>query len=325
MQSVLAGTSYTWNGSVSSDWNNPGNWTPNAVPDSVDIITIGAATRPLLLSTETKVTNLICNNSASIDLNGFYLTLLGNFTFNSGATIELHGGHLNILGNTTINGGIISDLDSLGSINTTGSSCVFGNSAGGPTINASLNVSVLNVTMRSTTFNRDLVILKRGSGNDNSYGNNTFNGNTTFINNGSGNILLANNVKDVFNKVVTFSNSGTAAIYPAYNDVSGTLFNDSIYVNSISGNGVLFSGGSGTSTLGVNSNIIVGDMGFTAGTLSLRHFNKTSLENLSFSLGNNSALSFGPTSTINGPVFGQAGGIVLNGATFNSKVSLVKT
>jgi len=325
VQSVLAGTSYTWNGSISSDWNTPGNWTPNAVPDSVDIITIGAATRPLNLTSEVKITNLICNNSASIDLNGFYLTLLGSFTFNSGATIELHGGNFNILGNATFNGGIISDFDSLGLINTTGSSCVFGNSAGGPTLNASLNVSALNVTMRSTTFNRDLVILKRGSGNDNSYGNNTFNGNTTFINNGSGNILLANNVKDVFNKVVTFSNSGTAAIYPAYNDVSGTLFNDSIYVNSVSGNGVLFSGGSGTSTLGVNSNIVVGDLGFSAGTLSLRHFNQTSSYDLALPLGTNSVLSFGPTSIINGTVFGQAGGIVLNGATFSNKVSLVKT
>ena len=149
VQSVLAGTSYTWNGSISSDWNTPGNWTPNAVPDSVDIITIGAATRPLNLTSEVKITNLICNNSASIDLNGFYLTLLGSFTFNSGATIELHGGNFNILGNATFNGGIISDFDSLGLINTTGSSCVFGNSAGGPTLIASLNVSALNVTMRS--------------------------------------------------------------------------------------------------------------------------------------------------------------------------------
>ncbi|MBK7430511.1 MAG: hypothetical protein IPI62_06145 [Bacteroidetes bacterium] len=55
MQSVLAGTSYTWNRSISSDWNNPGNWTPNAVPDSVDIITIGAATRPLNLTSEVKI------------------------------------------------------------------------------------------------------------------------------------------------------------------------------------------------------------------------------------------------------------------------------
>ncbi len=325
VQSVMAGTNFLWNGSISSDWNNPVNWTPNAIPDSVDFITIGAAPRPLRLNVETKITNLICNNSVSIDLNGKNLSLLGNFMCSSGSSIELHGGQLNINGNATFNGGILSDFDSTGIINCAGSSCIFGNAAGGPSVSAVVNISTLNVTFRSTTFNRRLIVTKRGSGNDNSYGNNIFNGVTEFINNGTGNILLANNVKDVFNNIVTFSNTGSAAIYPAYNDIAGTVFNDSIYVNSTSGNGIYFSGGTGVSNLVGNSKILVGVLGFSSGLLSLRHFITMANNNLSLSVGINSILSFGPASTFNGNVDGQAGGVLLNGATFNKKINLVKT
>ena len=30
----LAGTGYTWNGTISNDWTDPSNWTPNGVPDT---------------------------------------------------------------------------------------------------------------------------------------------------------------------------------------------------------------------------------------------------------------------------------------------------
>jgi hypothetical protein len=71
-------------------------------------------------------------------------------------------------------------------------------------------------------------VSKTGNGNDNSYGVNTFNGNATFTNTGSGNFLFANTTKDIFNADVSFSNTGNGIIYPAYNDVSGTLFNGNI-------------------------------------------------------------------------------------------------
>ena len=39
-KAVHAQTSYTWNGSISTDWNTSGNWTPNGVPGTADNVTI---------------------------------------------------------------------------------------------------------------------------------------------------------------------------------------------------------------------------------------------------------------------------------------------
>lgn len=187
VKTMFASTLYTWNGSVNSLWTEPLNWTPNGIPDSTDMISISGSVNPLLMDGDRKIANLTCNNSSNIDLSGFVLSLSGNFISNAGSLIELNGGVITISGNANFNGGIVSDSDSSGFVMTTGSSCVFGNSSGGPTMNAMVNVNAGNVTLRSTTFNRGVIISKRGSGNDNSFGGNTYNGITEIINNGTGN------------------------------------------------------------------------------------------------------------------------------------------
>jgi microcompartment protein CcmK/EutM len=325
VKSVLASTSFTWNGTISSDWNEPLNWTPNGIPDSTDLISISVTPRPLVLDTDRKIANLTCNNLSSIDLNGFVLSLSGNLISNAGAAIELNGGVLTVSGNLTLNGGTINDADSTGFLMTQGSSCVFGNSSGGPTFNSNVNISAGNITLRSTTFNRGVVITKRGAGNDNSFGANTFNGITEFINNGTGNILLSNNVRDVFNNMVTFTNNGTAGIYPGYNDVTGTLFNDSVYVNCSAGTGIFFSAGTGNSILAEGRRINIGINGFTSGTLSLRRFSAPDSIDQNLSLGGTAILSFGPITTFGNEVRAEACGLLLNGATFASKARLIKT
>ena len=39
-----AGTTYTWTGAVDSNWSNPANWTPNAIPQSGDTAVISSGT-----------------------------------------------------------------------------------------------------------------------------------------------------------------------------------------------------------------------------------------------------------------------------------------
>ncbi|MFZ7115816.1 MAG: T9SS type A sorting domain-containing protein [Bacteroidota bacterium] len=325
VKSAFAGTSYTWNGSVSYSWDEPLNWTPNGIPDTTDLISVSGGVRSLILESDRKITNLTCNNSSNIDLNGFELDLSGNFISNPGSSIELNGGTLSISGNATFNGGTISDSDSTGLVMTTGSSCVFGNSSGGATLNSNINVRTSNVTLRSTTFNRGLVIEKRGSGSDNSYGGNTFNGITEIINNGTGNLLFSNNAGDVFNNIVTFTNNGSAGIYPAYNDTNGTFFNDSIYVNCTAGAGIFFSAGTGNSFLAENKRICTGLNGFSAGTLSLRHFSTPDSIDQNLILTGAAIASLGPTTYFGNELYLEATGIRLNGATFASKVTLTKT
>lgn len=325
VKTVRAGTSYTWNGSVSSDWNESLNWTPNGIPTTSDNVTFGNAPHACVLTTDLAITNLVLNSNSSIDLNHYNLALAGNFNCATGSHLELTGGNFSVLGNATINGGLLSDSDSLGLVSLSGATTQFGNSTGGPIIDASLNVNSSAITMRSTTFNRGVVIQKNGASGDYSYGANIFNGITEIVNAGSGNLVLSNTSEDIFNNVVTFSNIGTAAIYPAYNDASGTQFNDSVFVNSISGSGVLFGASTGNAILAADKKIKIGQTGFTAGTLSLRHFSQLSPCDQTLQLGAGSTLSLGPASTFEGNVLFEGGGLLLNGATFRRKCSLTKT
>ena len=74
-----------WNGSVSGDWNNPGNWTPPNVPTSADDITIAIGT--------------IAQPSFLTAGNGF----CRNITFNTGANMTVPSTRM-----LTINGNITS-------------------------------------------------------------------------------------------------------------------------------------------------------------------------------------------------------------------------
>jgi hypothetical protein len=44
LTSSLNATSYVWNGSVSTQWGDAGNWTPAGIPDIGDDVTINSAT-----------------------------------------------------------------------------------------------------------------------------------------------------------------------------------------------------------------------------------------------------------------------------------------
>lgn len=81
-----------WNGNVSGDWNNPGNWTPPNVPTGADDITIAIGT--------------IAQPSFLTGGNGF----CRNITFNTGANMTVPatkmltiGGNINSI-NTTVSG-----------------------------------------------------------------------------------------------------------------------------------------------------------------------------------------------------------------------------
>ena len=55
----------TWNGSISTDWDNPINWTPNAVPTATAEITIPITSNSPTISGIKTVENFIINSGAS--------------------------------------------------------------------------------------------------------------------------------------------------------------------------------------------------------------------------------------------------------------------
>lgn len=101
-----------WNGSISSDWNIAGNWTPNFVPSAGDDITIAMGTHQpsFLTGTDGNCHNIIFNTGTSLNIPvGFTLNVTGNWT---GANTVVSGpGKVNFTsggaqhtGNTTFQG-----------------------------------------------------------------------------------------------------------------------------------------------------------------------------------------------------------------------------
>ena len=56
----------TWNGSVSSDWEDPNNWTPNVVPTACSEITIPATANTPSLMSHTTVKDLTINSGSNV-------------------------------------------------------------------------------------------------------------------------------------------------------------------------------------------------------------------------------------------------------------------
>src|SRR5579859_6377449 len=81
-QPAPGGTTLTWNGSVSTDWNTAANWTPAAVPGAADDAVIAAvSTEPSLTSTVT-VQDVTIASGASLTTHGQALTVNGTLTNN---------------------------------------------------------------------------------------------------------------------------------------------------------------------------------------------------------------------------------------------------
>ena len=75
----VAGVTRTWEGDVSTDWHTNGNWSPAAVPMSLDSVVVPLAA-PLdpVLAANVSVEGVTVEDGATISLNAFDLTASGN-------------------------------------------------------------------------------------------------------------------------------------------------------------------------------------------------------------------------------------------------------
>lgn len=327
VQSARTQTSYTWNGSVSTDWNTAGNWTPNGIPGAADNVTIVTGSNTCQVTGSPTISNFILT-SGTLDLGGGTFTVAGaTATFTKGT---VQNGSLNIPAATTTS---------------------FTN---GPVI-MSCNVTITSAafTVKNTTFQQTTTITKTGATNDGSAGNNIFNGTTTFTNAGSGYLLLGNGSPDLFNAAATFNNTGSANLYVGYNSSNnifngvttfnntpsgnsglyvapysaGTQFNSNIIVTSTNGQGVQFCGSNATATatLAAGFTISIGTGGFSAGALILRQFTQSGNTAQNLTLMGTGDLVLGPSSTFGGDVTATTPALQLNGATFNGVTNFTKT
>lgn len=62
----------TWNGSVSTDWNNPNNWTPNVAPsaesDCIEVVIPSTVNQPLITAGNITIKELDINSGSSLEI-----------------------------------------------------------------------------------------------------------------------------------------------------------------------------------------------------------------------------------------------------------------
>ncbi|MFT3909441.1 MAG: MopE-related protein [Ferruginibacter sp.] len=186
----------TWDGSASTDWNDPQNWTPASVPLATGNVTINTAP-----------------NVPSLPAN----TTVNSFGMNAGSSINFNGFNLNINGNMDINGATLT------------------NSNGGTDINITFS-GTSSQYIRNSTVSDNIILNHAGTGQfyEAYQGGNTFNGNTTFNITTASGVHICYQNKSTFSGNVTVNRmvAGSTEIFEnGFNSISGNL----AYTNNVGG------------------------------------------------------------------------------------------
>ncbi|MCC6287098.1 MAG: hypothetical protein IT249_04375 [Chitinophagaceae bacterium] len=195
-------------------------------------------------------------------------------------------------------------------------------------IGGNLTVSSPNIYFDGCTFNGTVDATKTGAAPNASVGGNIFNQHCAITNSGSSYLLLGNNLPDIWNDDVIFSDNGSERLLPCWSS-AGNQFNGNIYVNtSGSAGGIQFCGGNNTATatLAAGKTIQAGTTGLTAGYLILRQFTQLGNAPINLTLSSTATnLQFGPSSSLGGNVTSTSPGLFFNGCTFSGTVNATKT
>jgi uncharacterized repeat protein (TIGR01451 family) len=112
-----SGFDAVWNG-ADTDWSNPDNWSPRGVPDPTDRVYISAAIPAIAtLTRDVTVRDLFVEAGATVNTNGFNLTITGNAE--AGRTIVGTGTTI-LTGDGASAAGVFSNLEIRGRIGLTG-------------------------------------------------------------------------------------------------------------------------------------------------------------------------------------------------------------
>jgi hypothetical protein len=204
--------SYTWNGSVSSEFGDPANWSPAGVPDVADDVII---------------------NSSGFSPQFEELAGVRNFTINSG-TFDIQNLIFLIRGTAQFNGGTVTN----GSIQFINAGVVtFGNSI----LSVSITGTASSYLFNGATFNQPVSITRTGSTSITSSGGNVFNEDFSLVNQG-GQIIMSNIQGDVYHGNATFTSASINPIFISHGN-NTSYFNKNILININISNKIIILGG----------------------------------------------------------------------------------
>lgn len=286
---------FTWTGaSASSDWNDPGNWSPNGIPGSGDSVVIGSSGNFPELLNSTTVHDLTMLND-SLDLNGQQLLVTGIARFAGG---WISNGTLNVQCDDAWFTGTIFDTTVL------------------------LNVTCSNIYLNGSIFDGVSYITKQGSeavDNDGT-GSNTFNGSVTLTNNTSFRLRTSDVAGEDFNAAAIFDNRSTGVLEVGYNGITSftgnITFSSNNEVSLGAGSGEIVAGGSNDQVLSKTgaADIVFNRLQVNKSTGSLIMDGQVYIDN-SLTLANGRIISASGNQLIFRP------GAVVNGASNSSFVA----
>ncbi|MBS1742278.1 MAG: hypothetical protein JST81_04525, partial [Bacteroidetes bacterium] len=206
----------TWNGSASTDWNDPQNWTPASVPTATGNVIINAA-----------------SNSPALPAN----ITTGAFSMNTGSALNFNGFSLTINGNMNINGATLT------------------NSNGGTDIVIAIN-GTASQYIRNSIINDNIIFNHGGTGQlyEAYQGGNTFNGNSTFNHNSSAGSHICYQNKSTFNGNITV-NRTVAGSTEIFEDGFTAITGNFSYTNNVGGISYINGSGVASGTIGGTVNI----------------------------------------------------------------------
>lgn len=287
------GTNFTWLGDSSTAWNDPDNWSPIGLPDSLDNITISGNEPSPILSQNRKVNNLTITGD-SILLGTYTLTFKGTGTFTSG-----------VITNGTLQG------RSTGLATFTGTK-----------IDCIANIICGYIRLSGSTFQYDAYFEDTGVSTGLGAGGCTFNGNVTIKHTGTSTYFtLGNSTGDTFNGNLILINTSTHEINIATSDSS--TFNGNIEVNSTNNGGILFGLSGGKSVLASGKTISVGSTGFTNDYLTLKKFTQLGSTSQTLTLTSTGAVNI-IDGVFNGGLTVSASGFLLKNNSFYGTSSFTK-
>lgn len=314
----------TFNGSLSITNNGTGYFlSSNSTNDIYNGKVTARITNSGIIYLAHRGTNTLFNDNVELLSSGSGSIRIGNST----GTSTLADGKIIMLDSTTFTNGYVSMARmSFGSNTQTFTMGAAATINLGPefTMNGRWDFAGGGIRLNNCTFNQEVNLIKTGTMNDESNGNNTFMKPLSITNYSSGYFLFARTTKDIFNDDVTTYSNGSGIIYLAYND-SSTQFNGNVIVNSTGSGGIRFGGGNGVAHLAASKSLSIGTVGFTSGELNLRKFRQVDNTpiNLNVSAGTG-AIYFNTGSIFNGTVNVSFPQMYLNGTTFNAPISLEK-
>jgi hypothetical protein len=306
-------TTISWTGTVSSDWNVAGNWSPPNVPQPSDNVSISIPSpphQPVITGTVSPINDLTIEASHSLTISGS-LTVNGTFTHTGVVNVNASGS-LHLYGSLTVNTGSSITVD--GSLIFDGASGVFtgnasitGSASGSVSVSSTRTLHVDGNLTVSTTFSHSGII--------NVYASRTMTVNGSFTSNSGSSINV--------------STTGSGGIFCA----CGTFTHNSGSSITVSSGGIFRFGGSsgnccGSATINGSGSVEVSS-GRTLdvdGSLTVNtSFSHSGIINVKASrtLTVNGSFTSSSGSSINISTSGSGGVFVANGSfTHNSSSSI---